>query len=431
MKHVTRRDFVKNAAVTGAGLAAFNILGAQSSNGVHTGKIKVGLIGCGGRGNGALSNFIEAAKMLGISVEVVAVADAFENSAKGVANRYQVHHSRAHHGFSAYKEVANSDAEVVLMATPPSFRPLHFEACVQAGKHCFIEKPVAVDPVGARQVIATGELARQKGLTVVAGTQRRHTKGYLEMIAKLQSGAIGEIVGGSVSWNMGILWMAERKPGMSNADFLAKNWLNFTELSGDHIVEQHVHQLDVTNWVMGRMPKSFIGFGGCARRAITGGNQFDFFSVDMDYGDGIHIHSQCRQINGCYNRVSESFRGTKGHTSGTRVMGEDVRTEAIGVMHDSGMIQEHVDLLRSIRGKGEPLNRSREVADATMCAIGERIAAYTGKLVRWVDLTENTNSAFYNLSLAPSALDFEKGEVAMPDESPAVPGAEKAWKVRA
>ena len=127
--------------------------------------------------------------MLGISVEVVAVADAFENSAKGVANRYQVHHSRAHHGFSAYKEVANSDAEVVLMATPPSFRPLHFEACVQAGKHCFIEKPVAVDPVGARQVIATGELARQKGLTVVAGTQRRHTKGYLEMIAKLQSGA--------------------------------------------------------------------------------------------------------------------------------------------------------------------------------------------------------------------------------------------------
>jgi predicted dehydrogenase len=195
-------------------------------------------------------------------------------------------------------------------------------------------------------------------------------------------------------------------------------------------VEQHVHQLDVTNWVMGRMPQSFIGFGGCARREIAGGNQFDFFSVDMDYGNGIHIHSQCRQIAGCYNRVSESFRGTKGHTSGTRVSGEDVRTDAIEVMHDSGMIQEHVDLLRSIRGKGEPLNRSREVADATMCAIGGRIAAYTGKLVRWVDLTENKNSPFYNLSLAPAALDFEKGEVVMPDESPAVPGVEKAWHVR-
>lgn len=430
MQHITRRDFVKNAAVTGAGLAAFNILGAQTSNGVHTGKIKVGLIGCGGRGNGALSNFVDAAKLLGISVEVVAVADAFQGRANAIVNHYKVDPAKVFYGYSAYKEVANSDAEVVLMATPPSFRPLHFEACVQAGKHCFIEKPVAVDPVGARQVIATGELARQKGLTVVAGTQRRHTKGYLEMLAKLQGGAIGEIVGGSISWNMGVLWMAERKPGMSNADFLTKNWLNFTELSGDHIVEQHVHQLDVTNWVMGRMPQSFIGFGGCARREIAGGNQFDFFSVDMDYGDGIHIHSQCRQIAGCYNRVSESFRGTKGHTSGTRVIGDDVRTDAIEVMHDSGMIQEHVDLLRSIRGKGEPLNRSREVADATMCAIGGRIAAYTGKLVRWVDLTENTNSPFYNLSLAPAAHDFEKGEVAMPDELPAVPGVEKAWHVR-
>lgn len=430
MKQVTRRTFVKNAAVTSAGLAAFNILGAQASNGIHTGKIKVGLIGCGGRGNGALGNFIEAAKLLGISVEVVAIADAFENRSMATAQRYKVDLSKVYHGFTAYQEVAQSDADVVLMATPPAFRPLHFEACVQSGKHCFIEKPVAVDPVGARQVIATGELARQKGLTVVAGTQRRHTKGYLEMLAKLQGGAIGEIVGGSISWNMGILWMAERKPGMSNADFLAKNWLNFTEMSGDHIVEQHVHQLDVTNWVMGRMPESFIGFGGCARREIAGGNQFDFFSVDMDYGNGIHIHSQCRQIAGCYNRVSESFRGTKGHTSGTRVSGEDVRTDAIEVMHDSGMIQEHVDLLRSIRGKGEPLNRSREVADATMCAIGGRIAAYTGKLVRWVDLTENKNSPFYNLSLAPAALDFEKGDVAMPDESPAVPGVDKAWHVR-
>jgi predicted dehydrogenase len=430
MKEVTRRTFVKNAAVTGAGLAAFNILGAQASNGIYTGKIKVGLIGCGGRGNGALGNFMEAAKLLGISVEVVAIADAFENRSKAVAQRYQVDPSKAYHGFTAYQNVAQSDAEVVLMATPPAFRPLHFEACVQFGKHCFIEKPVAVDPVGARQIIATGERAKAKGLTVVAGTQRRHTKGYLEMLAKLQGGAIGEIVGGSISWNMGILWMAERKPGMSNADFLAKNWLNFTEMSGDHIVEQHVHQLDVTNWVMGRMPQSFIGFGGCARREIAGGNQFDFFSVDMDYGNGIHIHSQCRQIAGCYNRVSESFRGTKGHTSGTRVSGEDVRTDAIEVMHDSGMIQEHVDLLRSIRGKGEPLNRSREVADATMCAIGGRIAAYTGKLVRWVDLTENKNSPFYNLSLAPAALDFEKGEVVMPDESPAVPGVEKAWHVR-
>jgi predicted dehydrogenase len=430
MKEVTRRDFVKRATVTGAGLAAFNIMGAQVIDGVHTSKIKVGLIGCGGRGVGALVNFMEAAKLLGIAVEIVAVADAFQDRTNAMVNRFKIDPAKAYYGFSAYKEVAGSDAEVVLMATPPSFRPVHFEACVQAGKHCFIEKPVAVDPAGARQVIATGELAGQKGLTVVAGTQRRHTKGYLEMIAKLQGGAIGEIVGGTVSWNMGILWMAKRKPGMGNAEFLTRNWLNFTEMSGDHIVEQHVHQLDVTNWVMGRVPQSFIGFGGCARREIAGGNQFDFFSVDMDYGKGVHIHSQCRQIAGCYNRVSESFRGAKGYTSGTKVNGEAVRIDAVKTMHDSGMIQEHVDLLRSIRGSGEPLNRSREVADATMCAIGGRIAAYTGKLVRWVDLTQNTNSPFYNLSLSPAALDFEKGEVAMPNESPAVPGADQAWRVR-
>ena len=429
-QQVSRRDFVKTAAVTGAALSAFNILGAQVVSGIHTGKIKVGLIGCGGRGTGALDNFIEAAGILGMEVEVVAVADAFKDKVNGAVKRFRLDASRGHHGFSAYQKVVESDAEVVLMATPPNFRPVHFEACVEAGKHCFIEKPVAVDPAGARKGIQVGELARQKGLNVVAGTQRRHQRNYLEMAAKIQAGALGEIVGGVISWNMGILWMAERKPGMSNAEFLTKNWLNFREMSGDHIVEQHVHQLDVANWVMGRTPKTFVGFGGCARREVAGGNQFDFFSVDMDYGDGIHIQSQCRQVAGCYNRISESFRGTEGHTNGVKVMGKEVSFDPVAVDHNSGMIQEHVDLLRGIRGKGGPINRSREVADATLCAIGGRIAAYTGKLVRWVDLTENTKSELYNLTLSPAAQDFEAGEVAMPSMLPAVPGEEKDWHVR-
>ncbi len=430
MKHFSRRDFVKAAAVSTAAVSTFNILGAQTATGLNTRKIKVGLIGCGGRGNGALNNFIEAAKLLGIEVEVVAIADAFQDRVQGTARNHGLDASKVHYGFDAYQKVANSDAEVVLMATPPNFRPVHFEACVNAGKHCFIEKPVAVDAPGARKVIAVGELAKQKGLTVVAGTQRRHQQNYLELVSKVQAGAIGEIVGGVISWNMGTLWKSLRKPGMSNAEFLTRNWLNFTELSGDHIVEQHVHQLDVTNWLMGRPPRAFVGFGGCARREIAGGNQFDFFSVDMDYGDGIHIHSQCRQIAGCYNRVGESFRGTEGHTSGVRVIGKDVQVDPIKVDHSSGMVQEHVDLLKSVRGQGEPLNRSREVADATLCAIGGRIAAYTGKLVRWVDLTQNTKSEFYNLALAPTALDFEKGEVAMPNELPAVPGVEQDWHAR-
>lgn len=430
MNNITRRDFVKAAAITGAAFSSFNILGAQTSSGLHTGKIKVGLIGCGGRGMGALKNFQAAAGLLGIEVEVVAVADAFQDKVSRVVAGFRLDASQGHSGFDAYHKVANSDAEVVLMATPPNFRPVHFEACVNAGKHCFIEKPVAVDPVGARKVIAVGELAKQKGLTVVAGTQRRHQKDYLEMAAKVRAGAIGDVVGGMISWNTGTLWTVSRKLGMSNAEFLARNWLNFTEMSGDHICEQHVHQIDVTNWIMGRPPRAFIGYGGCARREVAGGNQFDFFSVDMDYGDGIHVHSQCRQIAGCYNRVGESFRGAEGYTTGVKVSGKDVSIAPVEVDHSSGMVQEHVDLLRSVRGKGEPLNRARVVADATMCAIGGRIAAYTGKLVRWVDLTENTKSPFYDLKLSPAAIDFEKGEVDMPDELPAVPGEVKAWRER-
>ena len=430
MKDVTRRDFVKAAAISTAAFSSFNIVGAQRVPGLNISKIKVGLIGCGARGTGALKDFQEAAKVLGIEVQVVAIADAFQDKVQRAAQKFGVDASHTHYGFDAYQKVANSDAEVVLMATPPNFRPVHFEACITAGKHCFVEKPVAVDAPGARKVMEVGELARQKGLTVVAGTQRRHQQNYLEMAAKVQAGAIGEIVGGVISWNMGTLWKVSRKPGMSNAEFLARNWLNFTELSGDHIVEQHVHQYDIANWLMGRPPKTFIGFGGCARREVADGNQFDFFSVDMDYGEGVHIHSQCRQIAGCYNRVGESFRGTSGYTSGVKVAGKDVQVAPVKVLHTSGMVQEHVDLLQSIRGRGEPLNRSREVAEATLCAIGGRIAAYTGKLVRWVDLMENAKSEYYSLALAPTALDFEKGEVEMPNELPAVPGVETQWKER-
>lgn len=430
MQNVTRRDFVKTAAVTSAAIPAFNVLGAQTAGGINTSKIKVGLIGCGGRGNGALKNLLEAAKLLGIETEVVAVADAFQDQMQGALKRFELDAKIGHYGFDAYHKVAASDAEVVLMATPPSFRPIHFKACIEAGKHCFIEKPVAVDPTGVRSVLETGELAARKGLSVVAGTQRRHQKNYLEMIAQLKAGAIGDVVGGAIYWNMGTLWTYNRTPDMSNREYLARNWLNFTELSGDHIVEQHVHQLDVMNWIMGRPPKALIGYGGCARREIAGGNQFDFFNVDIDYGDGVHIHSQSRQIDGCYNRVGETFRGTEGYTNGPRAFGKDVSIKPVTVDHSAGMVQEHVDLLRSIRGKGVPLNRSREVAEATLLAVGGRISAYTGKLIRWSDLTENKDSEFYNLTLAPAAIDFEKGEVEMPNGDPAVPGNEKSWKAR-
>ena len=427
MNNFTRRDFVKAAAVSAAAVSTFNILGAQTANGIGTQKAKVGLIGCGGRGKGALGQFLQACKILGVEVEIVAVADVFQDRVDGALSKYKVDASKGHAGYEAYRKVTESDAEFVIMATPPNFRPQHLEACVEAGKHCFIEKPVAVDPVGARKVIALGEIAKTKGLTIVAGTQRRYDPKYQIAKAKIEAGAIGEIVGGVISWNSQVPWISSRKTGQSDAHYMTRNWLNFTELSGDHIVEQHVHQLDVANWFIGRTPVSFLGMGGRARRET--GNQFDFFSVDMDYGDGVHIHSQCRQVAGCYNRIGESFRGTEGETIGTKVKGKDVSVPDIK-LEAASMIQEHVELIKSARGSGTPLNCAQAVAESTLCAIGGRISAYTGQLVRWVDLVANEKSPYYAMQLSPTSLDFERGTVVLPAEVPAIPGKKVKFRDR-
>ncbi len=427
MSEVTRRHFMQSTAATAATISAFNVLSSRAAGTLPPGKIKVGLIGCGGRGNGALGNFREAAKILGQEIEVVAVCDAFKDKVEGTLGRYKLDAKVGFWGFNAYKKVAASDAQFVLMATPPSFRPVHLEAMIDAGKHCFIEKPVGVDPVGVRKVIEVGERARAKGLAIVAGTQRRYQANYQMNKARVDAGAIGQIVGGTVSWNGNVPWIHPRKDGYSNAEYLARNWLNFNELSGDHICEQHVHNLDVANWFIGRTPEAFIGFGGRARRQT--GNMFDFFSVDLDYGDGVHIHSQCRQIPGCYNRVGEFLRGTEGEmTPGGRYKGNEVEVPNIVLDTNNGIIQEHVELIRGALTE-KPLNCARPVAEATLTAIGGRIAAYTGKLVRWRDLMENTKGEFYSLQCTPTALDFEQGEVSLPEEVPAIPGT--AGKSRA
>jgi len=429
MNKISRRNFVKSATLATGAVASLGAMSCQAK-GMNKSKIKVGLIGCGGRGKGAMGNFLEAAKTLEIEVEVVAVADAFQDRVKSVLKKFKIDPKRGHSGYRSYQKVVDSDAEFVLMATPPNFRPIHFAACVDAGKHCFVEKPIAVDPVGARQVLASGVKAGEKGLTVVAGTQRRYDKTFLETKAKLDAGSIGEIVGGVISWNGKVPWISPRQEGQNDADYITRNWLNFTELSGDHIVEQHVHQYDVANWFIGRTPVAFVGMGGRARRET--GNQFDFFSVDMDYGNGVHIHSQCRQLEGCYNRVGESFRGLHGHTTGAKIKGKEVTIDPIVQEHKNGIVQEHVEMIKSVRDRGrkEPLNCTQAVAEATLCAIGGRISAYTGKLVRWVDMTENTKSPFYDMQLAPTPLDFEKGNVIMPEEVSVIPGVPTEFNVR-
>jgi myo-inositol 2-dehydrogenase/D-chiro-inositol 1-dehydrogenase len=416
---VSRRNFLKTSAVGMASvLAAKNVMFAAGA----PKKFRVGLIGCGGRGNGALENCMEAAKKINVELEVVGTADWFQDRAERTGKKYNVPADRCFAGGDAYRKLLDTNVEVVLIATSPNFRPVHFEAAVNAGKNVFMEKPVAVDPPGGRRVIAAGEKAKEKGLAVVAGTQRRHEASYLRTKYALDQGAIGEIVGGAVWWCGGALWYQTKKPGESDADYLVRNWVSFSEMSGDHIVEQHVHNLDVANWFIGHPPVTALGFGGRARRKT--GDQFDFFSLDLDYGNGCRIHSMCRQINGTDGDVREFFRGTAGETGGGGGLRGAKQVDVPKFPENNPYVQEHIDLLNSII-EGKPLNEARNVAESTLTAIMGRISAYTGKLVRWKDVVENESSPWYNLTMKPTAEDFEKGQVvAPPDDVVPIPGRE-------
>ncbi len=416
---VSRRDFIKtSAAGMAAVLAGKNVMFAGQAKR----KFRVGLIGCGGRGNGALDNCMAGAKIMEVELELVGTADWFRDRAEGTGKRYNLPAAKCFSGATAYKKLLETDADVILIATSPNFRPVHFEAAIKAGKNVFMEKPVAVDPPGGRRIIAAGELAKQKGLAVVAGTQRRHEAGYLRTQYAVERGAIGKIAGGAIWWCGGALWYQTQKPNESDADYMIRNWVSFTEMSGDHIVEQHVHNIDIANWYVGHPPQTALGFGGRARRKT--GDQFDFFSVDLDYSDGCRIHSMCRQINGTDGDVREFFRGTEGETGGGGGLRGSKEIAVPQFPDRDPYVQEHIDLLTSIMQE-KPLNEARNVAESTLTAIMSRISAYTGKMVVWKDIVENEKSPWYNLTLKPTAEDFEKGEVVAPkDDVVAIPGKE-------
>ena len=291
---LSRRDFVKTAVATGVAAGGMAILQASSARGQTAKVFKIGLIGCGGRGNGAVRNCLAAGKGLKVDVRVTALADAYKDKTdrcrEGLKKEgHNVPEERCFVGFEAYKKLIATDVDIVLMATPPNFRSVHLAACVDAGKHVFMEKPVAVDPVGCRKIMEAGEAAAKKGLSVVAGTQRRHQSAYVATQKVVADGAIGRIVGGQIYWCGGRLWYRERKPEWDDAEYMVRNWVSFAEMSGDHIVEQHVHNIDVANWFIGAHPVAAVGIGGRARRMT--GDQYDFFSVDYEYPDGVHLHS--------------------------------------------------------------------------------------------------------------------------------------------
>ncbi len=414
---ITRRGFIKGAAAAGAALGSVHIL-----KGAAAGKetaFKVGLIGCGGRGSGAMGQHVAAYKTLnkalGWDLKCVpwAFADWHKGKAEGRGKQYNVPAERCFGGADAYRKVIDSGVDVVLMATPPVFRPVHFEACIEAGKHVFMEKPVAVDGPGARRVIAAGEKAREKGLTVVAGTQRRHSRSRIEHVHAIREGARGRVVGGRVSWCMGKIF--SNKPiNPKNADDLCSGgkWQLWIELSGDHICEQHIHNIDIANWYIGSPPASAVGFGHRHRRIA--GNMYDFFSIDFDYPGHIHIHSTCRQIGGCFNWVGEHFTYEKLHGEKKQVASpipDDLPSEG-GTQH-----QEHINMLYYLV-KGKPLMQARDVAESTAAAIMGRDSAYTGQRVTWkemmVEPRKNLKEGdidFFNRHVTPKAEDYEKGEI--------------------
>jgi len=387
--------------------------------------LKAGLIGCGGRGTGAAINFIHAGPNLTIS----ALGDVFTDRIVSCRERLaqdgvEIADENCFTGFDAYQKVIESGVDIILLATPPVFRPEHLEAAVSAGKHVFMEKPVAVDPVGARQILASGEKAKGMELSIVTGTQRHHQHDYVATWGKVQEGMIGDIVSANCYWNQGQLWYREPNPSWTEMEYMIRDWVNWSWLSGDHIIEQHVHNIDVINWFTGKKPVSAVSFGSRQRRPT--GDQYDFFSTDFIYEGGIHVHSMCRQINGCESNVSEWIQGTNGTSNcqntvwdkaGTQLWKYDgYKLDEAGKMTEDLAIspydQEHIDFVTSIRN-GTPLNEAEFIAYSTMAGIMGRVSAYTGKLVTWDEMMNS------EMKLGPKV--YEMGPVDVPKTIP-VPG---------
>jgi len=391
----SRRDFLR---VSGATLAA----GALRVPAVHAAgsdEIRIGLVGCGGRGTGAVTDALKAAP----GVRVVALGDAFTDRIEQIqkrlvefGDRAAVGKDRTFVGLDAFEKVIASDANYVILATPPGFRPQHLQAAVAAGKNVFTEKPVGVDGPGIRTVLAAHEEAKRKGLAVGAGTQRRHQKGYLEAVQRIREGAIGEVTAARAYWNQGGLWKKDREAPWSDLEWQMRNWLYFTWLSGDHIVEQHVHNLDAVNWMMGAHPIKATGMGGRQSRTDPAyGHIYDHFAIDYEYENGVHMLSMCRQIDGCEKRVAEDLVGSKGRaeTSSERwaISGPQPWRRREDEGEASPYVQEHADLIASIRA-GKPSSELKDVAESTLTAIMGRMSAYTGRLVTWEEALGSAES---------------------------------------
>ncbi len=424
-KNISRKDFVKTSSLAAGGLLLGSLpLGAKASSS-RAETLKVALVGCGGRGTGAARQALSA----GEGIELVAMADAFQDrldesfetltkvfEKEETPEKINVSEEHKFTGFDAYKD-AIALADVVILATPPGFRPYHFEAAIDADKHVFMEKPLATDAPGVRKVMEVGKKADQKGLNVVVGLQRHYQNSYREAIKRINDGQVGDIVSGQVYWNSAGVWVRPREANQNEMEFQMRNWYYFTWLCGDHIMEQHIHNIDVANWFIGEYPVSAQGMGG--REVRTGSNHgqiFDHHFVEYTYPSGAVIASQCRHQPDTMSRVAEFFQATNGtiDTAGDKAVLKSRDGETLydhDAEKDPNPYQvEHDELFAAIRN-GDQINDTEFGAKSTLTALMGRMATYSGQVITWDDALNSTKSKM------PEEFGWEATPPVVPDEN--------------
>ena len=438
---INRRQFVKSSGLSMGGLMlAPSIMAKAHIYGSDA--IKIGLIGCGGRGTGAVVQALTS----GQNVKLVALCDAFQDNVDAcykkitdpnfqdwsadesmdLRSKIDVPEAHKFSGFEGYKKLIPL-VDVVLIATPPGFRPIHFEEAIKQNKQVFMEKPVAVDAPGVRKVLEVAKIAKEKKLNVVVGLQRHYQEIYQKWVPLLQEGVIGDIVSSRVYWNSAGVWVRPRQEGQTEMEYQMRNWYYFNWLCGDHITEQHIHNLDVSNWVKQAYPVRAHGMGGReVRNGREHGEIFDHHFLEYEYADGSRMFSQCRHIKGCMSRVTEAFHGTNGSApkpgviltkSGHEIMNHNDKK-------DANPYQVEHDLLFEAVAKGEYKYADAEnAAKSTMTSILGRMATYSGEVIEWSDAINST------ISLAPKEYDWKANPPILPNADGfypiAVPGKTK------
>lgn len=446
-----RRDFLTNSALLGAAALLPSVSSCSDSKKNEPSKklsneelgmfsfvsiapdgnpLKAALVGCGDRGTGAAAQFLEA----GPNLSIVALADLFPDRLNGCRSflderfNNKIDDNKCFLGFDAYKNIMEiQEVDIVLLCTPTHFRPEHFRTAIEAGKHVFMEKPCAVDPVGIRTVIAASKMATSKGLTVIAGTQRRHRRDYWEAYAQVRNGLIGDVVSATSHWNQGAWWNKRQLPEWSDMEYCIRNWFNIRWLSGDHILDQGIHNIDVVTWFMGDLPTRATGYGGRARRLT--GDIFDFFSVDYNYNNNKRMLHTARQIDGCDGNVSEQVMGTKGIAllndsndikfmdwEGNLIWEYDYENNPVNNPYN----QEHIHLVESVR-LNKKINQAEELAFSNMVGILGREAAYTGRAITWDEIMASQlryGPETYEMGALP---EYHEGVVPIPGKDPVSP----------